>query len=162
MNSALFPLLISLQTAQNKVDFTKGAQLRAMCGVRRCLGLSVTSLHPPRGTCVRRFFKSLKVSHASYYEAKNFLLPVDIAFVFCSSSFERFCSSTRNLLHKGESKLPWESNFLGKRFLHHYCIILEEITTASQHSPIFNEIYKAAPPRQGKLLRFLSPWINTQ
>ena len=55
-----------------------------------------------------------------------------------------------------------ESNFLGKRFIYHYCLILEEITTASQHSPIFNEICTAAPPRQGKLLRSPSPWINTQ
>ena len=41
------------------------------------------------------------------------------------------------------------------------CVILKEIATATQHSPIFNEICTAAaaaPPKQGKLLRSLSPW----
>ena len=40
-------------------------------------------------------------------------------------------------------------------------VILEEIAPATQHSPICNEIYTADPPRQGKLLRSLSLWINT-
>ena len=53
------------------------------------------------------------------------------------------------------SYVPWESNFLGKRFTPCYCTILEEITTATQHSPIFNEICTADPPKQGKLLRSL-------
>ena len=38
-----------------------------------------------------------------------------------------------------------------------YCITLEEITPAMQHSSIFNGICTAAPPRQGKVLRSLSP-----
>ena len=60
------------------------------------------------------------------------------------------------------SAVPWESNFLGKRFTHCYCAILEEITTATQHSPIFNEICTADPPKQGKLLRslFAYQWIH--
>ena len=43
--------------------------------------------------------------------------------------------------------------FLGKKFLHDYCVILEEITALP---------YTAAPTRQGKLLWSLSPWINTR
>ena len=42
-----------------------------------------------------------------------------------------------------------------------YCVILEDITSATQHSSIFNEICITAPPNQGKLLRYLSPRKNT-
>ena len=31
-------------------------------------------------------------------------------------------------------RVPWGSNFVGKRFPLHYCVILEEITTATQYS----------------------------
>ena len=53
---------------------------------------------------------------------------------------------------------------LGNRFWENgtnYWVILEEITTAEQHSPIFNEICTAAPAMQGKLCRSLFPYVNT-
>ena len=39
-----------------------------------------------------------------------------------------------------------------------YCVIAHEIAIATQHSSLFNEICTAAPPKQGKLLRYISPW----
>ena len=59
------------------------------------------------------------------------------------------------------TKLLFGTNFFLKRFIHQYCVILEEITPATQHSSIFNEICTAVPPRLGKLLRSLSPLMNT-
>ena len=54
--------------------------------------------------------------------------------------------------------LPWESNLCGERFPLQYCVIPQEIPTASQHCSLFREICTAAPPKQSKVLRSLSPW----
>ena len=46
----------------------------------------------------------------------------------------------------------------GSQFPHEFRVILKEIATATQCSTIFNEICTLDPPKQGKLLRSLSPW----